>query len=89
MAMRSAPESADAGIVKTERKDVGVPLSVVDHPEEDAVGVCAATAISDEKSAAARTKGARGIVCQLNLQNKTVAAVRNSLRPRTLDIPAR
>jgi hypothetical protein len=48
--------------VKTERKDVGVPLSVVDHPaedeDEDAVGVCAAAASSEEKSAAARTKGA-------------------------------
>jgi hypothetical protein len=73
--------------VKTERKDVGVPLSVVDHPDEDAVGVCAAAASRQEKRAVARTKRARGMAGSQS--EPTAAVVHTSLRTPALHIPAR
>jgi hypothetical protein len=40
----SAPTSADAGMVKTDRKDVGVPLGVVLQPDFVGVADCEAWA---------------------------------------------
>jgi hypothetical protein len=80
--MTSAPTSADAGIVNTERNDVGVPLSVVLQPSDDDVGVCAcaATARHDESSAPARTRVARDISGQLNREMLGWAGLRHRQR---------
>jgi hypothetical protein len=51
--MSSAPTSADGGIVNTDRKEVGVPLSVVLQPSfEVEVGVWAAVKATRDDSKA-------------------------------------
>jgi hypothetical protein len=65
----SAPTSADAGIVKTDRKDVGVPLSVVLQPEFVGAADCEAWACvklrKEASTAEAWRKLVRAIVNQL------------------------